>query len=136
MNIERFKQQHREILTNINDLRNLSRSGIQENAIDIAARVKSLGELVTRHLAIEDRILYPMVQDSKNPALAAMGRQYQEQMGHIATPFIAFTRQFSNARAVLDSPEDFRAGANTVLKRVYERMKQEDREFYPAIENA
>lgn len=134
MNIERFKQQHRDILTKINELRVLSRAGTTENATAIAAGVKALGQLVTRHLAIEDRILYPMVQNSADSGLAEMSRRYQEEMGHIATPFIAFTRQYGNAAAVSNDPEGFRAGANTVLRRVYERMQQEDREFYPAIE--
>ena len=39
-------------------------------------------------------------------------------------------------RLLLDEPETFSAEANQVLKTLYERMKKEDREFYPAIEAA
>jgi len=33
-------------------------------------------------------------------------------------------------------PQGFRNDANTVLKRIYERMQRENREFYPRIEEA
>lgn len=136
MNIERFKQQHKDILRKINELRHLSRAGVAENSVAIADGLRSLTDLVTRHLAVEDRILYPMVQRSPDKQLADMGQRYQEQMGQIATPFITFSRQYSDSAALLRDPEGFRAAANIVIRRVYERMQQEDREFYPAIETS
>lgn len=134
MKIERFKQQHRDILTGIDRLRSLSRAGVAENASDIAKGIASLSELINLHLAIEDRILYPMLQTGENAALAAMGRKYQAEMGNIATPFIAFARKWNTPAALNQDPDGFRSDANTVLKRIYERMRREDTEFYPAIE--
>lgn len=134
MNIERFKQQHQDILAAINDLRTLTRGGIPENATQIAKGIVSLSQLVTLHLAIEDRILYPKLQNSANPKLAKMGQKYQAEMTGIATAFIAFTRRWRSPTALLEDPEGFRKDANKVLKPVYERMLQEDAEFYPAIE--
>lgn len=136
MDIERFKQQHRDILSGINTLRTLTKSGVAENAGKIADGIASLSREITLHLAIEDRILYPMLQNSNNAALARMGEKYQSEMSGIATPFIAFTRQWSTPAALKNDPEGFRVQANIVLKRVYDRMRQEDTEFYPAIEAA
>lgn len=135
MKIERFKQQHRDILEGIDRLRTLSRAGVAGNAAEIAQGITSLSQLITLHLAIEDRILYPMLQASDNAALAEMGREYQADMSNIATPFIAFARRWNKTVALHDDPEGFRNDANTVLKRIYERMRREDTEFYPAIEN-
>lgn len=136
MDIERFKQQHRDILAGINTLRTLTHAGVNENAEEIATGLVSLSRLVTLHLAIEDRILYPMLQNSQNGALAKMGKKYQGDMTHIANPFIAFARDWSTATALQKDPDGFRTQANTVLKRVYERMRKEGTEFYPAIETA
>lgn len=135
MDIERFKQQHRDILDGIDQLRTLSRAGVAENAGQIAQGIKSLGQLINLHLAIEDRILYPMLQKSDNASLASMGREYQAEMSAIATPFISFARKWNSASVLNSDPEGFRSDANTVLKRVYERMRREDTEFYPAIES-
>lgn len=136
MNIDRFKQQHRDILGGIDRLRQLSRAGVVRNATDIAEGITSLSQLINMHLAIEDRILYPMLQDSDNATLASMGRQYQAEMSDIATPFISFARKWNNATALTHDPDGFRDDANTVLKRIHERMRREDTEFYPAIENS
>lgn len=136
MDIERFKQQHLDILAGISNLRMLTQAGVSENANKISAAIASLSRTITLHLAIEDRILYPMLQNSQNATLAKMGSAYQQEMAHIANPFIAFARQWNTSLALKNDPEGFRKSANIVLKRVYDRMRKEDTEFYPAIEAA
>lgn len=134
MDIERFKHQHVEILDGIASLRKFSQAGIKEHAQEIAKNVVSLSTVVKLHLAIEDRILYPALQNGSNKQLADMGKAYQEDMKGIASGYIAFSRRWSTAAAVAENPEQFRAEANTVLKTVYSRMQKENTEFYPAIE--
>src|SRR5690606_18506181 len=136
MDIKRFKNQHVEILEGIDALRRLSRAGITANAQAIATRLAELSSLVTRHLAVEDRILYPSIQNGANQRLASMGRQYQEEMTGIASGYIAFGRRWGTAAQLRNDPEGFRKDANTILKTVYERLQKENREFYPAIEAA
>lgn len=134
MNIDRYKHQHTEILTGIRTLRELSHEGIADRAVDIAHELKVLAQVVTQHLAIEDRMLYPSLEQSGNQAIAHMSRSYQEDMKGIASAFINFARHWSNATILTRNPEAFRAQANTVLKNVHDRMLRENREFYPAIE--
>lgn len=134
MDLNRFKAEHDEIINGINDLRNLSHAGVVGNAAEIAQRLTELNAVVTRHLAVEDRILYPAVQNSSNPGLANMGKAYQEEMTGIANAYIAFGRRWSAIASLQDDPEGFRQAANTVLRMVYERLQKEIREFYPAVE--
>lgn len=135
MDIDRFKHQHVDILRRIDALRTLAHSGIETNSRLIAQQVKELGKVVTLHLAIEDRILYPAVQKADDAGIAAMGKAYQEEMKGIANRYIRFTNQWSDPARVAAEPDEFRAAANTVLKNVYQRMQRENREFYPAIES-
>lgn len=134
MDLNRFKAEHDEIINGINDLRNLSHAGVVGNAAEIAQRLTELNAVVTRHLAVEDRILYPAVQNSPNPGLANMGKAYQEEMTGIANAYIAFGRRWSAIASLQDDPDGFRQAANTVLRMVYERLQKENREFYPAVE--
>ena|SRR5690606_19510330 len=134
MNIDRFKHQHVEILDGISLLRRLSHQGIEDHAVDIAHELSALAQVVTQHLAIEDRILYPSLAGSGNDRLARMSVAYQSDMKGIASAFINFARRWGNAGVLRRRPEDFRAEANTVLKNVHARMMRENREFYPAIE--
>ena len=134
MDIDRFKDQHVEILQGIANLRKLAHAGVQENARNIARQVVSLSEVVKLHLAIEDRILYPALQQANDTRLASMGQAYQHDMKGIANAYIAFSRRWSSAEAVASQADQFRTEANTVLKTVHARMQKENTEFYPAIE--
>lgn len=134
MDIDRFKHQHVEILQGIASLRKLAHAGIQENAHNIARQIVALSNIVKLHLAIEDRILYPALQQASNARLAQMGQAYQDDMKGIANAYIAFSRRWSSAAAVAGQAEQFRTEANSVLKIVHARMQKENTEFYPAIE--
>lgn len=134
MDISRFKQQHQDIVDGIDELRKLSHAGIAENAVAIAAKLHTLSNVIIQHLAIEDRLLYPRLARHSNPRLVALGQRFQTEMTDVANPFIHFSRKWQQARAIATAPEEFRADANTVLRRVYERLREEDREFYPIIE--
>lgn len=134
MDIERFKVHHIKIVAGINALRNLAHEGIKERARDIAKELDTLAKLVTQHLAVEDRILYPALAQSGDERVAAMSARYQDEMKGISFNFINFARRWSDAVHLAKEPEGFRDEANTVLRGVYERIRRENREFYPTVE--
>jgi len=134
MDIARLKHQHTDILARIDALRKLAHDGVEKNARLIAQQVKQLGAVVTLHLAIEDRIVYPAARKSDDERVALLGERYQEEMTGIANAYIRFTSRWSDEKHVSAEPNEFRRAANTVLKEVYQRMRREDAEFYPVIE--
>lgn len=136
MNIDKFKHQHVDILAAIAALRTLVQTGIDSHAGDIAQRIVAMSGLVKLHLAVEDRVLYPALEASGNAQLARLSKQYQDEMDGIAGAYLGFAAKWNTARQLEQNPDEFRAEANQVLKTLYERMKKEDREFYPVIEAA
>lgn len=134
MNIDKFKHQHTDILNCIDELRALVQGGIEANAARISARIIAMSGIIKLHLAVEDRVLYPALQASGDAVLARMSQLYQGEMQGIARAYLDFAGKWNIAARLAGSPEQFRAEANSVLKVIYERMKREDREFYPAIE--
>lgn len=136
MNIDRFANQHKEILAGIGKLRQLTHGGIRENANSISLELKSLTRVITAHLAVEDRILYPSLRNDSNAELAAMAERYQEDMKGIANAFINFSRRWEQASELQSEPVEFRKEANVVLRSIHERIQRENTEFYPAIQNA
>lgn len=134
MNIDKFKQQHIDIIKCISDLRMLSRNGVSENAAEISQLIISMSSMIRLHLAVEDNTLYPALKASDNSPLAKMGEKFQDEMGSIASAYLSFARKWNTAANLRQNPEGFRADANNVLKLLYDRMRQEDVEFYPAIE--
>jgi hemerythrin-like domain-containing protein len=134
MNIDKFKQQHVEILSCISVLRTLVKSGISNNAEEIARMIISMSSIIKLHLAVEDKILYPALQSANNASLAKMGKMFQDEMTSIARAYLDFARKWNNASAVATHAEKFRSDANTVLRVLYERMRKENTDFYPVIE--
>ena len=134
MNIDKFKHQHTDILHSIATLRDLTHAGVVPNAAEIARRIVAMSGTIKLHLAVEDQALYPALQRGGDEALARMGRQYQHEMGPIASAYDAFARRWNTADSVRRDAEGFRSEANVVLRRVFERMQREDHDFYPRIE--
>mgnify|MGYP002404022353 CR=1 FL=1 len=135
MDIEKFKHQHRQIYAGIDELRRLAHAGIAAHADRIAQSVVAMSSLIKVHLAIEDKLLYPALRDSRNPALANMGQDYQQEMKSIAAAYESFSRRWNTAHNVAADPEGFRRDANTVLKTLHERVRREDKQLYPAVES-
>lgn len=136
MNIDKFKHQHVAILDGIARLRQAVREGIVSNAEDIAARIVRISGVIKLHLAIEDTVLYPAIADGADRKLARMSEIYQREMNGIAGEYFAFASRWNLPARVTADPEGFRADANRVLRVLFDRMKREDHEFYPAIDAA
>jgi ElaB/YqjD/DUF883 family membrane-anchored ribosome-binding protein len=63
-----------------------------------------------------------------------MGEECRAEMKVIASSYEEFARKWNTAASVAANPDRFRSDANTVLKMLHARIRQEDRHFYPAIE--
>ena len=105
MNIDKFKHQHRDTLDGIDRLRASSQEGVAEHAEQIAAQIVAMRGVVRLHLAVENETLYPAPARG-GLRLARMSQVYQSEMGE----------------------------AKRVLRTLYQRIRREGREFYPAIE--
>lgn len=134
MNIDKFKQQHVEILSCISALRTLVKKGISNNADEIAGLIISMSSTIKLHLAVEDKILYPALQSANNASLARMGKRFQDEMTSIARAYLDFARKWNAASTLAKKPEEFRADANSVLRVLHDRMRKENTDFYPVIE--
>ncbi|HYD63287.1 MAG TPA: hemerythrin domain-containing protein [Noviherbaspirillum sp.] len=134
MNIDKFKHQHRKIFDCIDTLRRHASAGIIENAREIASTVVAMSSVIKLHLTVEDTVLYPALRTGRSRSVARMGEEYQSEMKVIASSYEEFARKWNTPASVAANPEGFRSDANTVLKMLHTRIRQEDRHFYPAIE--
>jgi iron-sulfur cluster repair protein YtfE (RIC family) len=134
MNIDKFKNQHVDIIECIAALRKSAKEGISSNAAEIARLIVSMSSTIKLHLAVEDQVLYPALRSGSNATLATMGKKFQEEMDAIAAAYMVFAGRWNHATKVANDPEGFRSDANTVLKILHARMQQENTVFYPAIE--
>lgn len=133
MNLDKYRHQHADIIAHVRTLRALSAAGIAEEAPAIAREVIAMSAVIKLHLSVEDRFLYPAMQQA-GAQLAQQARKYQDEMTTIAAQYGQFSRQWNDAQRVAEHPEQFRADANRVLRVLFERIERENRDFYPQIE--
>jgi len=134
MNMDRYHHDHSTILEQIDTLRSLAQAGIADNAEHIGQAIVGTASLIKFHLAAEDQVLYPRLARSAVPGVAELSARYQVEMQGIAAAFSAFVTRWRVPARLQADPEGFRRDANTVLKALYERLRREDRELYPAAE--
>lgn len=134
MNIERMKYQHVKILKGIANMRTLAHSGIRENATDLSNELRTLSRVITAHLGVEERVLYPTLFKHDRQDIVDMAHDYQNGMQSIIEAFTDFSSRWTNDATIKHDPEGFRNHANTALKALHERMQKENRHFYPTIE--
>jgi hemerythrin-like domain-containing protein len=134
MNLDKMKHQHVDILEKISFLRTLSQSGVSSNAQQIAAAIVSMSAIIKTHLSAEDQFLYPQIEQDGNSKLRQVSTQFQREMADIVGEYDAFSRRWNIASKLMGNDEVFRRDANTVLRKVFERMQRENKDFYPLVE--
>lgn len=134
MNVDRYRQQHSDIMASVADLRVLIQAGIVGNANAIAQHIVAMSTSIKFHLAAEDAVLYPALQAATDPAVVGLSRRYQDEMQGIAGAYAEFARKWRVGAQVAEAPEAFRSEANAVFKALHERIQKENHELYPAAE--
>lgn len=136
MNIDRFKKEHAMMLTAVTELRNLVKSGIPDNTDAIAKAIVSISATIKLHLSTEDQYLYPRLAGSADPAVAKVGKKFQDEMNGIAAAYTEFAGKWIIASQVAANPEGFRADANDIFQALVQRIQRENKKLYPLAEDA
>ncbi|MDM2777974.1 hemerythrin domain-containing protein [Citrobacter sp. Cpo142] len=134
MNIDKMKNQHVEILEKISFLRKLSQAGVSSNAQEIATAIVSMSAIIKTHLSAEDQFLYPHIEQDGNSTFRQVSSKFQREMTDIVSDYDVFSRRWNIASKLIGNDEAFRRDANTVLRKVFERMQKENKDFYPLVE--
>ena len=133
MNIDKFKTDHVAILSGIQRLRDLTHLGVSASD-EIAGALVKFSTTIRLHLAAEDKFLYPSLEKSEDPQIVALSRRFENEMADIANRFMTFARNWNIGPKIAADFEGFRRAANMTLKPVWDRMQQENHDFYPRIE--
>ncbi|MGQ4582456.1 hemerythrin domain-containing protein [Lysobacter sp. F60174L2] len=134
MNIDRYRNDHATILGQVEELRQLIRSGIEAQADAIAEHLVRVSSGIKFHLLAEDSVLYPAMEKADAAEVVALSRRYRAEMAGIAQRFREFVARWRVGARIGAEPETFRHEANEIFRALYERLQREDRELYPAAE--
>jgi hemerythrin-like domain-containing protein len=131
MKISKLYEDHTNIISKINILRQLCKDAIAANSTEISTHLNQLSTDIGVHLNFEDKYVYPVLRKSSNAAVVALATSYQREMAPLLADYQTFAFKFNTAKAIKNNEETFRNQANIVFKALFERIGRENKELYP-----
>ncbi|KQM59942.1 MULTISPECIES: hemerythrin domain-containing protein [unclassified Sphingomonas] len=99
---------------------------------DIAQLRWRMSRLLLAHLAKEDRLLHPMLQRSGDPAVAALSRRFEAEMGGLSDGFKAYMQDWDAGR-IEARPDAFEAASRALAAALADRIRREETQLYRHI---
>jgi iron-sulfur cluster repair protein YtfE (RIC family) len=93
-----------------------------------------MSAIIKTHLSAEDQFLYPHIEHDGSSTLRQVSSKFQREMTDIVSEYEVFSRRWNIASKLVGNDAAFRCDANNVLRKVYERMQKENKDFYPLVE--
>jgi iron-sulfur cluster repair protein YtfE (RIC family) len=134
MNVDNYRREHQEIFTEIMALaKNLYH--IQENSSEIELQFKNLASQLKKHLAKEEKLLYPAIISCDDENLKITAQKFKQEIDNISDLWSAFFSTWENPEEILHNRKHFIADFKDVVQTLGRRVLMEEREFYPKIED-
>lgn len=129
---DQFRIQHKEILALAAEISTLALPIVQTGSEGaIKAKLNTLSGVLSVHLAMEDKSLYPAMASCQNTAAKALAQSFQHQMGGIASAFKSFTGRYPTGRHIADSAGGFSSEFKSILMALKTRIGKEEASLYP-----
>jgi hypothetical protein len=130
-----FRKQHAEILTIAREINALLSDTLSATAAaSIRPLMSKLAGVVTLHLAMEDKGLYPQMTGHANPSVRAMSKRYSDEMGSIAAVFTDYMKNWQTTPQMMANPAQFSADSKAVFNALSKRIHLENTELYALVD--
>lgn len=96
----------------------------------------ALGTLFDRHLATEERSLYPGLLHHPDPQLRALAERFWAERTRVQSEFAEYRASWPSSAAIAIAPSQFIEDTRAVLGTLWQRMKQEDEVLHPEVVRA
>lgn len=132
-----LRRQHEEILKVLSAVEPL----LGRQRVDGLAATQLRGQLVelagkvTIHLAAEDRVLYPKLQQGTEPKLAEAANRFAKEMGELASAFKTFVAKYPTPESIEKHYEAFAKDTAAVAGLLVHRIRREEAELYPLADH-
>ncbi len=89
-----------------------------------------LGNVLERHLKLEDTQLYPELQRSPDAQIRETAIRYQQEMGGLRVAFEKFCDRWPGAAAIAQEPAEFLRQLAAIRDPLVKRIEAEDTGLY------
>jgi hemerythrin-like domain-containing protein len=132
---DNLRKQHAEILTLAREINGLlSTTPNEANAAAIRPLLSKLAGLVSLHLAMEDKTLYPSLATHPEATARSVGKRYQDEMGSLGAVFGDYIGKWRSTAQMLQDPASFTTESKAVFNALSKRIHLENTELYPLLD--
>jgi Hemerythrin HHE cation binding domain len=97
-------------------------------SVELSSLRWRLNRVLTKHLALEDQLLYPILR--ANPVTASLAEQVLTEVGGTAATYTAYHAAWPIER-IQEDWEAFRVATRDVMTLVRRRILREERDLFP-----
>lgn len=134
MDINNFIRQHKDILSDINEIDKIvSKQDYEEHLSEFVSHINSLAGKLKIHLSYEDKFLYPNLINGEDTELKNMAEEYMREMGDIADVFTAYKNEFNTRSKINERLDTFKVDTKRILAEIKNRILKEENGLYKVI---
>lgn len=132
---DNFRKQHVEIMNFAREINGLLADPLSEAAAaEIRPMLSKLAGLVSLHLAMEDKTLYPAMVNHSDAATRATATRYSNEMGSLASAFGDYVGNWRTTAQMRAEPARFATESKAVFNALSKRIHHENVELYPLFD--
>lgn len=131
--IQTLREEHALLVHIVGRLAEIIARPTPPASVELFAVRRELNATLIGHLKAEDWILYPALLASDDADTAATARQFMDEMGGLASAFIAYADKWS-ASAIESDWAGYCGESKVIIEDLTERIVRENRELYPLAE--
>lgn len=133
MHTELYRRQHDQLRALLVET---SRHLVPLDAAACRAGLSRLATVLSVHLALEDRALYPRLITHDDVEVRKIAREYQGRMGHLAADFHVFCDRWTPHGAIESAQYEFALAYRDLSQHLRQRMDMEDATLYRLVDEA
>jgi len=134
MNLNNYLEQHRTMESEITTIKSLiNTKDVQQNAGDIALHISTLAGKLKIHLSMEDKYLYPGLQNSDDERVKKLAEDYQKEMGDLAEKFVTYKDKYNTKLKIVQNLSTLKQETTNILLVIEKRIYREEKELYKFI---
>jgi hemerythrin-like domain-containing protein len=132
---DNLRKQHADILSLAREINGKLSSTLSEaDAADVRPLLSKLAGVVSLHLAMEDKTLYPNLAAHPDTSSRATAQRYHDEMGSIGVVFNTYISTWRTTAQMLEDPARFNIESKAIFNALSKRIHLENTELYPLLD--
>lgn len=131
--LRKLREDHAELVTIVKRLAEFIAQPAPPPQLELFEVRRLLNSTLIAHLKAEDWVLHPRLMESADPAVAAIAKAFNEEMGGLAAAYSTHVDKWS-ADAIDQEWPGYCRETGAVLDKLTCRITRENRELYPLLE--